>query len=500
VTFNNLITSIAFNQPFFEPSLGQTQQVTATFAANVNWTLQILDENSNAVRTVTGSGGSMLFNWDGTGDGGVAIPDGLYNYAITAQTNGQALLAGPPPGGDDPGSPLTLSMSTIPSTSAAAADPLPASPQQAVAAGLDCYYAQPPPMPPVHTNGQWVPWEDVYGPIAPTRIDLSDSTFQCLLRPLFANTASTQASADGTSPQDATPAYSGASSQSATAPTRPPTAPVKEKSGDYSIFYYSYPNTNIWPVPTWGEWPAEINVRLEGSSQPREFDPIPSALNQAGHFCQTMQKLGWKLAFERHDDFLPVNNLRRADLGIGGGELAASAALGLFIAHGSYETDPDYALGASGAKLTVWPSDNPGDASNPWLRMCQFGFGGNLKWMAILACNSLCDPNYGSMVNAGAIPLKETHLVCGTASIAGVGESIGSYWAQNMIKNKQTAMEAWFNAGRQEYKRTTNLGTVIFRVAGYPECFADKVSTNTPPSNPSPAPGNLTKQDSQVFP
>lgn len=37
VTFNNLITRLDFSEPFFEPALGQTQKVTATFAANVNW-------------------------------------------------------------------------------------------------------------------------------------------------------------------------------------------------------------------------------------------------------------------------------------------------------------------------------------------------------------------------------------------------------------------------------------------------------------------------------
>jgi hypothetical protein len=78
VTFSNLVTRITFSQAFFQPSLGQTQQVSAVFAANVNWTLQIRDINSNEVRTATGSGASMLFNWDGNGDGGTNLPAGVY--------------------------------------------------------------------------------------------------------------------------------------------------------------------------------------------------------------------------------------------------------------------------------------------------------------------------------------------------------------------------------------------------------------------------------------
>src|SRR6202012_5419854 len=104
--------------------------------------------------------------------------------------------------------------------------------------------------------------------------------------------------------------------------------------------------------------------------------------------------------------------------------------------------------------LTYFPSNDPADGAgdNSWLRLCQFGFGGNLKWMAIVACNSICDPNYGNMVSHGAIPLKETHLWCGTTTIAYMGESIASYWGQNMIKGKETIRQAWFDAGTKQYK------------------------------------------------
>src|SRR5665213_4290949 len=108
VTFSNLISRIAFSQPFFQPSLGQTQEVTATFAANCDWTLQVLDENSNVVRTATGSGNWMTFDWDGTGDGETNIPDGVYYYYVSAETNGLAdeiVTNSPGGGGGSPPSP-----------------------------------------------------------------------------------------------------------------------------------------------------------------------------------------------------------------------------------------------------------------------------------------------------------------------------------------------------------------------------------------------------------
>jgi hypothetical protein len=96
VTFNNLVTRISFSQPSFDPSSGQTQQVTAVFPLNSDWTLNIVDVFSNVVQTATGSGMSMLYNWDGTSNG-TNLPNGLYYYYITAQTNGEsgdAMLGG----------------------------------------------------------------------------------------------------------------------------------------------------------------------------------------------------------------------------------------------------------------------------------------------------------------------------------------------------------------------------------------------------------------------
>ena len=69
VLFSNLITRISFSQPYFDPSSGQTQQVSAVFAANCDWTLNIVDVYSNVVQTASGSGISMLYNWDGTSNG-----------------------------------------------------------------------------------------------------------------------------------------------------------------------------------------------------------------------------------------------------------------------------------------------------------------------------------------------------------------------------------------------------------------------------------------------
>src|SRR5664280_2309534 len=89
VTFSNLVTRISFSQPFFNPTAGQTQQVSAVFAANSVWTLNIVDGSSNVVKAATGSGTSMQYSWDGSDYNNQPVPAGIYYYYVSAQTNGQ---------------------------------------------------------------------------------------------------------------------------------------------------------------------------------------------------------------------------------------------------------------------------------------------------------------------------------------------------------------------------------------------------------------------------
>jgi hypothetical protein len=163
--------------------------------------------------------------------------------------------------------------------------------------------------------------------------------------------------------------------------------------------------------------------------------------------------------------------------------------------------DPDYNPGSSGSLQTYFRSGNPADSGDSaWIRMCQFGFGGDCKWAAFLACNCLTDPNYGTMKLHGAIPLKTTHLLCGSSTDNVMANDVAGYWAKNMIKGKQKIADAWFNAGTKAMHGQTSIGeTITYRVTGYPECMNDTIANNVAPSPPSPTPGNLTKRDVTVF-
>ncbi len=473
VTFSNLISQVAFSQQFFQPSLGQTQEVTATFAANCNWTLQIQDENSNVVRNATGSGSSMVFNWDGTGDGETNIPDGVYYYYISASTNGQASqIVGGSSGGSGGSSPPT------PSTASSSSSELWAvAPDSENVVPLAIY------PPGSDTNGL-------------TIFRASPSEIETLTSPSTSESLPTG---------NASPAYSGSSGQSTLAPSRPPTNPTKNSLGDIGVAFFAHLATNTCSVPLNG-YPLPGNggkVQIENSYGNVTFYPIPEAGYCANDFQNTMRGKSWwgPNSFNLSGSSIHVNDLRSASLG--GNEIFGNVNVGFFIDHGSYGTSADVNPDANGSLMTYMASDNPSDASAPWLRLSEFGLGGNLRFMGILACNPLCDPNFNSMLNAGSLPIKSNlHLLCSASTFTACGD-VGGLWAYNMtggfFRPAQTVVQAWFNAGRTQYAalNSTNwtYGTITFRVAGQDNCFSDTLKNYQ-----SSTSGNIINQDQQVYP
>jgi hypothetical protein len=474
VTFSNLISRIAFSQPFFQPSLGQTQAVTATFAANSDWTLQIIDDSSNVVRAATGSGNSMTFNWDGTGNGETNIPDGVYHYVISANTNGEAdeiVGGGSGGGGGSPPSPnfVFSETSELWAMSADGNDVVP----------LAIY------PPGSNTNDLTI------FSATPSQVQAAHSS--------FARTTSFET-------EDASPAYSGPSGQSSTAPTRPPTAPVKNQVDSFSICYFNFPNGRSLACPKNGQPPfVATYIHLDGDTfdTTASYPPVPSD-DEANNVQRYMNSKGWICYYKRYDDKLRVQDLRRNDQGYGGNQIFTEATIGIYMGHGSYGTDLDYSPGGIGSYQTYMPSGNSSETGdNAWLRMCQIGFGSSLKWMVLDACFTLTDnnQNFSSMVSHGGIPLKETHLICSATTSIDLDPTLEQRWATHILKDNQTIADAWFNAGYEAYHAGAgNPDTIVFRVAGYPECMSDQVTNNVAPYSPSSAPGNLTKRDYQVSP
>ena len=267
--------------------------------------------------------------------------------------------------------------------------------------------------------------------------------------------------------------------------------------------YFAHLATNSYAVPLNGfELPGNGGkVQIETSYGNVEFDPIPEAVDCANDFEVTMRGKSWwgPNSFNFSGLNVHLNDIRSAALG--GNEIFGNVNVGLLIDHGSFGTTVDNNHDANGTLMTYFSTDNPADRFAPWLRLSELGLGGNMRFMGILACNSLCDPNYSRMKNGGVLPIKSNlHLLCAASTFAACGD-VGGLWAYNMtggfFRPAQTVPTAWFNAGITQYKLLTNwnYGTIVFRVAGQDNCFSDKLNNYQ-----SSTSGNITHSDQQVYP
>ena len=92
--FNNYVSSFFFSEDLFQPEIGETQKISAVFSQNSTWTLTITDSVGATVRTATGTGATMVFNWNGTNNVGGSPPIDSYEFALNALAVGAAAPAG----------------------------------------------------------------------------------------------------------------------------------------------------------------------------------------------------------------------------------------------------------------------------------------------------------------------------------------------------------------------------------------------------------------------
>ena len=489
VAFSNLITEVAFSQPYFEPASGQTQEATASFAANCDWTLQIQDENGDTVRNASGSGTSLAFAWDGTGDGETNIPDGVYTFLISAQTNGQAFQGLSDDGGSGDGSGSPPSPAFASSLSGESAD------------STEIWAM------PADGSGAAVPLK-LYPPGFDTNnliiVEASPSEMQALESSLSGADSDVATQSDsGMSGDNASPAYSGPASQSTSAPDRSPDTKGKGTIGTFLAGYQTFftgllATFSTPPIPT-GFYPLSPRyVQLDGedAQHAQNYETWPGNVFETADigngFSAIMQQAHWKGS----------TNPRITGSDVTGG-FFNQANIGLLAVHGSYGTTME----SDGVKHSYLRFYRNGSASYIRLDDCSFGGSGTngLKWMAILACGTLNDSPYSSLYNYGRLPINnDLHLLCSAKTVVTFAPKIGEFWAEKMLgigstNGPEHVAQSWFDAGSTAYLDETNHPlTMVFRVAYWPDAINDYITDIAS----SPGTGNtydIQKQDATVY-
>ena len=470
VLFNNLVTRLSFSQPFFDPSSGETQEVSAVFALDSDWTLNIENASSNIVFSTTGSGISMSYNWDGTGTGETNLPNGTYYYYVTAATNGLT----PPTGGGSGGG---INIGSPPSPEFASesesSQMWAASPDSETVVPLVLY-------PPGFDTNEL------------TIFSATPSEVRSLSASSTASSGSVASADSGFTPDGiGSPAFVTplASPQSTPqSPQRPPNNPVKGVAGQFGVGYQDYSSSGLTLATPYNGFPVipgenAQHVHLNGTNGTTAYNPYLDTVN-IDNFITQMKRGAWQTGFVKANSQLLATDLESSSTPFN------QYSLGMLSLHGAYGTSIDY--NANQAEQIYFPIDGRPNNASSWVGMNSMNFGApgtnGLKWMAILACNDLRTANWTSMQNAGITPFNgNLHLLLGCNTTADNG--LLDIWAKFMLgldnNSVQTIMQAW-----QSSEPYSAHGPVGLAVAGYDDCEND-VLTGTNGTTPS---GNIFYQ------
>lgn len=288
---------------------------------------------------------------------------------------------------------------------------------------------------------------------------------------------------------DGVPGSSG-TGQDSRAPVRPPNKPVMGRAGYFGVAYDTYgangsngfvlsPPNNSYPFGP---------ISLEGHTAATStfgYPPLPGYTREAQNFFAQMCGANWMPAFIKANNAFSISDLRAS-----GGNIFNNADVGLLLLHGTYGTAMDYTEG--GAEEIYFPITSGTGAQ--YLRMSEISLGSSathgLKWMAILACNSLRQSQWNSMQNANVSPINgNLHLIFGANSVIWTGDHVASYWAKYMTVGKNfgspmTIRAAYYAGAHDAYTETEfNYTNAMFlTVAGDAACKDDLLQNNSSPT------------------
>jgi len=467
VTFSNLITRVVFSQYFFDPDAGQTQQVSSVLAANSDWTITVVDVDTNAVISATGSGNTLQFSWDGNDTNGIPVPAGVYYYVISAQTNGLPdQIQGSGSGGSPSDGPPAPSFASASSASAAEPTALYViSPVSNEALPLAIY------PPGFDTNGL-------------TLFEASPSEMATFTASILGVNTMDTGSGGGV-----TPMYSGAASQGTIVPKRPPTVPAARIAGTVGIGYQRYlswTNNYAPEAPKSGLLTLHVPLEGVGGSYPISYHSVTYYEDEAKNLIEGLQNFGaWKTTLNKVDGNLTLSDLR------GSGSPFNQVNLAMLLLHGTYGSGIDYT--ASNCKQMYFPIQSGGGAT--YLRMSEMSLGGagtnGLKWVGIMACYSLKHDNWANMQSLGVKPYNSNlHLLLGCDTTEYANKDMLIFWARyiNWGIATHSPMEiraAWYQAAKDAYAYMISKPgdtALNWAVAGDSSCYHDMIQTNYTPT------------------
>lgn len=216
----------------------------------------------------------------------------------------------------------------------------------------------------------------------------------------------------------------------------------------------------------------------DGSVIPRPYGPINSLKASAKAFSKELIKAGQVEKFTLANQDLAAHDYIRSRAQ-GGSNIFNSVNLGLLMGHGVNGLTYDWTSGYPGVLDTYFPVWTRGTQFYDWvgLATCDFG-SANLRWMAIMSCNNLTQPNVDDLwekeFSSAMIINENLHMLLGTGSTVWMVSNFGQSFARHCADGMEIR-EAWFAAGK-ESQRLAPIPpgqTVKFTCVYWPSCRHD---------------------------
>jgi hypothetical protein len=493
VTFDNALTEVHLKFEHFRPELGQVQKVFGLWSTPRQWQVDVAAQDGGTVyRTFTGSGTRVAFDWDGNDSLG-ARPNpqtiAYFFYDLGPGSEASPLIGS---GGGSPPAPGGASFAASPSGANESAV-FPSSAIEAVLAGLDTYFTKSPPFPPIKTNGVFVPWESIFGPVPLFEHKISPKQSEAILLSLTAP------------PQPAEFAALSASGGEA-AQAQQPFVVFQPFSllGTFAVLGQGHhPGFGNYPTPPRNDLG---NVRMSSRSQFGPWGRLKRVKGIVDECAQEIARMGYSVLFKKLDDDVHPGDLAQDPFDPP--NALNSVNLGLYVGHSVAAKDAEQSY--------IWkqsyvPIYNSTFNSMDFVGSSSMNFGSeNLKWMAFFSCNMFrsefyrSDGIYEEMKNFFAVPMNgNLHILQGYATEMSVHPDFPFYWTLALKGSPlvgaadKTVIGAWNYVCR----RTQPVGSVtdpvnVARSIYWPECQGDYIYGYGPQTDPNRDPEDPTEQES----
>jgi hypothetical protein len=222
------------------------------------------------------------------------------------------------------------------------------------------------------------------------------------------------------------------------------------------------------------------------------YGPLRSASRIASGFNAQMIDAGYIQKFRKADDRLLASQLRKPSKG--GTSEFNKANIGLLIGHQVFGSTSDFTISGSGPLQSYFPIYQTGASEYDWVRISEFDFGSSdLRWMCILSCNNLKDSVYDDMYEKVVLPINDDlHLLCGASTsvflVSRFGDDFGTALTGSSTSVPRMGIrDAWFFAAERTQRYTGSSLEIVFRVAGWANCFNDDLISYESPNSGNPA-------------